>query len=70
MKNIFLILSLCLFSCSNSDIKPELFEVDSVLLNSEQHLVTYDSIQKKSDSTTKEQVIKLIREFKYLTKEI
>lgn len=70
MKYIFLILSLCLFSCSTSKVEPEIVEVDSVLLNSEQHLITSDSIQKKSDSTTKAQVIKVIREFKYLTNEV
>ncbi len=70
MKYIFLILSLCLFSCSTSEVEPEIVEVDSVLLNSEQHLITSDSIQKKSDSTTKAQVIKVIREFKYLTNEV
>ena len=70
MKYIFLILSLYLFSCSNSEVEPEIVEVDSVLLNSEQHLITSDSIQKKSDSTTKAQVIKVIREFKYLTNEV
>lgn len=70
MKYIFIILSLYLFSCSNSEVEPEIVEVDSVLLNSEQHLITSDSIQKKSDSTTKAQVIKVIREFKYLTNEV
>lgn len=59
-----------MFSCSNSEVEPEIIEVDSVLLNSEQHLITSDSIQKKSDSTTKAQVIKVIREFKYLTNEV
>lgn len=63
-------MSLYLFSCSNSEVEPEIVEVDSVLLNSEQHLITSDSIQKKSDSTTKAQVIKVIREFKYLTNEV
>ena len=43
---------------------------DSVLINSQQHLITSDSIQKKSDSTTKEQVIKVIRDFQILTNEI
>ncbi len=71
MKKIFLILSLFFFSCSNNEpIEPIVNEMDSVLINSQQHLVTSDSIQKKSDSTTKEQVIKVIREFKYLTNEV
>ncbi len=71
MKKIFLILSLFFFSCSNNEpVEPIVDEMDSVLINSQQHLVTSDSIQKKSDSTTKEQVIKVIREFKYLTNEV
>jgi len=71
MKKSLLILGLFLFSCNGPEesvIMP--VEVDSVLIQSQQNLVTSDSVQKKSDSTTKEQVIKVIREFKILTNEV
>lgn len=71
MKKLLLIIGLFLFSCSNPEesvISP--VEVDSVLIQSQQHLITSDSVQKKSDSTTKERVIKVIREFKFLTNEV
>jgi hypothetical protein len=71
MRKSLLILGLFLFSCNNPEesiISP--IEVDSVLIKSQQNLVTSDSVQKKSDSTTKEQVIKVIREFKILTNEV
>jgi hypothetical protein len=71
MKKSLLIIGLFLFSCNNPEesvVSP--VEVDSVLIKSQQNLVTSDSVQKKSDSTTKEQVIKVIREFKFLTNEV
>jgi hypothetical protein len=71
MKRLTLILGLFLFSCNNPEesvVSP--VEVDSVLIKSQQNLITSDSVQKKSDSTTKEQVIKVIREFKILTNEV
>jgi hypothetical protein len=71
MKKSLLIIGLFLFSCNNHEesvVSP--VEVDSVLVKSQQNLATSDSIQKKSDSTTKEQVTKVIREFKILTNEV
>jgi len=71
MKRLILILGLFLFSCNNPEesvVSP--VEVDSVLVKSQQNLVTSHLIQKKSDSTTKEQVTKVIREFKILTNEV
>ena len=71
MKKSLLIIGLFLFSCNNHEKSVILpVEVDSVLIKSQQNLVTSDSVQKKSDSTTKEQVIKVIREFKILTNEV
>ncbi len=72
MKNVLTLLGLFLISCNNGDIKQmeESSEIDSVLIKSQQNLVTSDSVQKKSDSTTKEQVIKVIRDFKILTNEV
>jgi len=71
MKRLVLILGLILFSCNNTEevtITP--VEVDSVLVKSQKNLITSDSVQKKSDSITKEQVIKVIKEFKILTNEV
>jgi hypothetical protein len=71
MKKSLLVLGLFLFSCTSPEEPVVLpVEVDSVLIKSQQNLVTSDSVQKKSDSTTKEQVIKVIREFKILTNEV
>ena len=71
MKKSLLIIGLFLFSCNNHEESVTLpVEIDSVLIKSQQNLVTSDSVQKKSDSTTKEQVIKVIREFKILTNEV
>jgi hypothetical protein len=71
MKKSLFILGLFLISCGNSEksvVSP--VELDSVLTKSQQNLFISDSVQKKSDSTTKKQVIKVIREFKILTKEV
>ncbi len=72
MKNVLTLLGLFLISCNNGNLKQmeESSEIDSVLIKSQQNLVTSDSVQKKSDSTTKEQVIKVIRDFKILTNEV
>jgi hypothetical protein len=71
MKKSLLVLGLFLFSCTSPEEPVVLpVEIDSVLIKSQQNLVTSDSVQKKSDSTTKEQVIKVIREFKILTNEV
>jgi len=71
MRRLILILGLILFSCNNTEeviVTP--VEVDSVLVKSQKNLITSDSVQKKSDSITKEQVIKVIKEFKILTNEV
>ena len=71
MKKLSLILGLILFSCTNpEEVTVTPVEVDSILVKSQKNLITSDSVQKKSDSTTKEQVIKVIREFKILTNEV
>jgi len=72
MKNVLILLSLFLISCKNSNIKQmeESSEIDSVLIKSQENLIESNLIQKKSDSTTKEQVIKVIKDFKILTNEV
>jgi len=71
MKKSLFIFGLFLFSCTNSEksvVAP--VEFDSLLTKSQQNLSISDSVQKKSDLKTKEQVIKVIREFKILTNEV
>jgi hypothetical protein len=71
MRRLILILGLILFSCNNTEeVTVTPIEVDSVLVKSQKNLITSDSVQKKSDSITKEQVIKVIKEFKILTNEV
>lgn len=69
----FILFTVIFFVSCGQKIDTEIIDdisTDSVLINSQQHLITSDSIQKKSDSTTKEQVIKVIRDFQILTNEI
>ena len=72
MKKIILFIVIFLTSCSQK-IDTEVIDdisTDSVLINSQSNLIQSDSIQKKSDSTTKEQVVKVIRDFQILNNEI
>lgn len=73
MRNIVFLISFFLLSCNENktDETTESSSItDSVLIKSQSNLIQSDSIQKKSDSTTKEQVIKVIRDFQILTNEI
>jgi hypothetical protein len=71
MKRILFILGLFFVSCNDLETSQEIIDgVDSVLIRSEQSLMTSDSIHKKSDSTTKDAVVKVIKDFKYLKTEI
>jgi hypothetical protein len=71
MKNIFFILCLFFISCNESETSQKIIDdVDSVLIRSEKSLMTSDSIHKISDSRTKETVVRVIKDFKYLTTEI
>ena len=42
--------------------------VDSTIVNSRNHIMESDTVQKKSDSITHEKVVKVITKIKYLTK--
>lgn len=73
MRNIVFLISFFLFSCNENKTDESVESpsiTDSVLIKSQSNLIQSDSIQKKSDSTTKEQVIKVIRDFQILTNEI
>jgi hypothetical protein len=61
-----------LVSCSQN-IENENSEqqvVDTLLLNSEKNLLTVDTLDKKTDSITKDKVVKIVTEIKYLNKEV
>jgi len=72
MKNIILFIVFLLISCGNKEdnkIKNETVAiVDSTIINSRNHIMESDTVQKKSDSITHEKVVKVITKIKYLTK--
>jgi len=71
MKKILFILSLFFISCNDLETSQKIIDgVDSVLIRSEQSLMASDLIHKKSDSTTKDAVVRVIKDFKYLKTEI
>ena len=61
-----------LFSCSqnmeNENLEQQV--VDTLLLNSEKNLMTVDTLDKKTDSITKDKVVKIVTEIKFLNKEV
>jgi len=61
-----------LFSCSQNieNKNSEQQVVDTLLLNSEKNLLTVDSLDKRTDSITKDKVFKIVTEIKYLNKEV
>jgi hypothetical protein len=71
MKNIILFIVFLLISCGNKEdnkIKNETIVIaDSTIVNSINHIMESDTVQKKSDSITHEKVIKVITNIKYLT---
>lgn len=71
MKKLFVIGLLLFMSCTQkSSINTEDFLSDTVIINSEKNLEKSLEIEKKSDSVTKQQVVKIVKEFTVLTKEI
>jgi uncharacterized protein YcfL len=71
MRNIILFIVFLLISCGNKEdnkIKNETIIIaDSTIVNSKNHIMESDTIQKKSDSITHEKVVKVITDIKYLT---
>ena len=71
MRNIILFTVFLLISCGNKEdnkIKNEsIIIADSVIVNSQNHIMESDTVQKKSDSITHEKVVKVITNIKYLT---
>ena len=73
MKKLLIICGFLLVSCSSNEnaviVEPQPV-VDSVILKSEKSLTTADVVQKMSDSTTKEQVVKIVKEIQVLYNEV
>ena len=71
MRNIILFTVFLLISCGNKEdnkIKNESTVIaDSAIVNSQNNIMVYDTVQKKSDSITHEKVVKVITDIKYLT---
>jgi hypothetical protein len=61
-----------LVSCSqnieNKNLEQQV--VDTLLLNSEKNLMAVDTLYKKTDSITKDKVVKIVTEIKYLNREV
>ena len=70
IKSLFLILSFagCVHD-SNTDIL-DTASVDSILINSKNNLDTAVIVNQKSDSMTKETIIKVVKEIKFLNNEV
>ena len=70
MRNIILFTVFLLISCGNKEdnkIKNETIVIaDSTIVNSRNHIMESDTIQRKSDSITQEKIVKVITNIKYL----
>ena len=73
MKKLLLLTILFLLGCANQEVDyltEEIAEVDTVLENSQKHLDTATLVYHQSDSITKDQVVKIVKEIKYLNHEV
>jgi regulator of replication initiation timing len=73
MKKLLLLSFLFLFSCKNQDkevITKQMIEVDNILESSQKHFDTAVLVYHQSDSTAKEQVVKIVKEISYLNTEV
>ena len=70
MKRILFFMFFLLISCGNKEdnkIKNETIVIaDSTIVNSRNHIMESDTIQRKSDSITQEKIVKVITNIKYL----
>lgn len=71
MKKLLVVGLLLVMSCTQKSSENTVdFLLDTTLINSEKNLEKSLEIEKKSDSLTKQQVVKIVKEFTVLTKEI
>ena len=69
----FILLTFIFFTSCNQQLDTEVINntsTDSLLFNSEEHLKSADTLGQKTDSMTKEKVVKIVKEIKYLTNEV
>ena len=66
----YIILFCFLISCSSVKEQPYDEPIDSVLIHSQENLKVSDSVQTKSDSVTKEYVVKVVKEIQFLNLEV
>lgn len=73
MKNILLLCVLFLLSCNNESVdtaNEEIAEADSILEISQKHFDTSVIVGHQSDSITKEKVVKVLTQIKFLSQEV
>lgn len=65
-------MALALVSCStsNKNEESEMYVYDTVLINSQNRLDTVTAINQKSDSLTKEKVVRIVSTIRYLANEV
>lgn len=69
----FILFAFIFFTSCNQQVDTEVINnslTDSLLFNSEEHLKSADTLGQKTDSITKEKVIKIVKEIRYLTNEV
>ena len=73
MKQLLVIATLFLSSCTNQEydiVDDKTLAVDSLLEQSNKNLDSVEVVDHKSDSVTKENIIKVIKEISYLNNEV
>jgi len=73
MRKLLLLSVLFLFSCKDKGyevVDEKITETDNILENSQKHLDTATVVYNQSDSITKEQVVKIVKEISYLNHEV
>lgn len=69
----FILLVFIFFTSCNQQLDTEVITdtpTDTLLFNSEKNLKSVDTLSKKTDSITKEKVVKIVKEIRYLNTEV
>ena len=69
----FILLAFIFFTSCNQQVDTEVITdtpTDTLLLNSEKNLKSADTLSQKTDSITKEKVVKIVKEIRYLNTEV
>lgn len=72
MKKVLILIAIVLISCSRKEEVKEvvLTSADSVIASSQNRLDTVTAINERSDSLTKEKVVKIVSTIRYLANEV